>query len=83
MEIDEALDTLKNAGLIVEGRHAGEIPPENYELIEEILENPFCDCSLTIDDLKSWSYDDLENYLFELMERQNEERAIYGTEERM
>lgn len=83
MKLDEAKQILKDNDYILEGTHADEIPPENYELIEEILEHPFHDSTLTFEDLALWSYDDLENYLFELNDKQNEERSIYGEIERM
>lgn len=73
MNLDEAKKILKNAGFLVENI---DDVSSREELIEMILEHPCRDENITLEILKTWSFEELEKYHEECDERYMDE--VYG-----
>ena len=75
MRLDEAKQILKNAGFLVENIDDAST---REELIEMILEHPCRDENITLEILKTWSFEELEKYHEECEERYMDD--VYGLE---
>ena len=75
MRLDEAKQILKDAGFLVENIDDAST---REELIEMILEHPCRDENITLEILKTWSFEELEKYHEECEERYMDD--VYGLE---
>ena len=75
MRLDEAKKILKDAGFLVENI---DDVSSREELIEMILEHPCRDENITLEILKTWSFEELEKYHEECEERYMDD--VYGLE---
>ena len=75
MRLDEAKQILKDAGFLVENI---DDVSSREELIEMILEHPCRDENITLEILKTWSFEELEKYHEECEERYMDD--VYGLE---
>ena len=73
MRLDEAKQILKDAGFLVENIDDAST---REELIEMILEHPCRDENITLEILKTWSFEELEKYHEECEERYMDD--VYG-----
>lgn len=75
MNLVEAKKILKDAGFLVENI---DDVSSREELIELILEDPFRDENITLEILKTWSFEELEKYHEECEERYMDD--VYGVD---
>lgn len=73
MRLDEAKKILKDAGFLVENI---DDVSSREDLIEMILEDPYRDENITLEILKTWSFEELEKYHEECEERYLDD--VYG-----